>query len=96
MQPLLGAVEDVRIVETVYRPVVEDAGAPAPLKIPIKVMAPFHVMDMDEAWAFAGHDTQRWTMSTGQRVLLPSTFVARYQLALRFSEQRARFASAPA
>ena len=88
LQPLLGPVEDVRIVEVFYRPavVVEDGGAPEPLTVAIQVSAPFHVIDVDEAWAFAGHDTQRWTLFDGKRVVLPVAMAARFALKLRCPE----------
>ena len=46
-----------------------DTAEPEPLAAPIAVHAPFHIIDTDEAWAFAGHDTVRWTLATGQRVV---------------------------
>ena len=54
--------------------------------VPIPVSGPFHVIDVDEAWAFAGHDTQRWTLFNGDRVVLPVAMAARFALALRCPE----------
>ena len=94
LQPLLGPVEDVRIVEVFYRPtvVVEDDGEPKPLAVPIQVSAPYHLIDVDEAWAFAGHDCQRWTLFNGRRVVLPVALAGRFALAVRSTLHPTTFA----
>jgi hypothetical protein len=71
----------------------EDAGQPEPLDVPIAVHAPFHLIDVDEAWAFAGHDTQRWTLATGARVLLPVEMAHDLALSLRFKGHPTSFAA---
>ena len=73
LQPLLGPVEDVRILEVFSRPtvVIEDEPSPNRCAFRSTSHAPFHVLDVDEAWAFAGHDCQRWTLHNGKRVVLP-------------------------
>ena len=58
LEAVLGPVEDVRILETIRRPAAKpivDKGAPEPLAVPIRVHAPFHVIDVEEAWTFAAH-----------------------------------------
>ena len=89
LKPLLGPVEDVRIVEVFYRPtvVIEDEPEPGSVHIPIAVHAKYHVIDVDEAWAFAGHDCQRWTLHNGKRVVLPVALAGRFALALRSPDQ---------
>ena len=87
LEAVTGPVASVTIVRTVHREPIVDTGEPEPLHVPIQVSAPFHVIDVDEAWAFAGHDTQRWTLHNGKRVVLPVAMAGRFALALRCPDQ---------
>ena len=69
---------EVTIIRTLHRAPIVDEGPPKPLNVPIQVSGPFHVIDVDEAWALAGHDTQWWTLFDGKRVVLPVAMAAKY------------------
>ena len=78
LEPLLGPVEAVRIVETFYRPtdVVEDAGEPAPLVVPFaRAAAASHVLDVAEAWAVGAGAWSAGTC-TRARLLMPPSWAA--------------------
>ena len=82
--PLLGPVEAVQIVEVFYRPtvVVEDAGDPAPLTIPLVVLPPrAHVLHVDEAWAIGPDRLERWNLHSGHQILMPVELGRDVQLA---------------
>jgi hypothetical protein len=94
LEAVLGPVEHVTILETIRRPVpaevIVDTGEPEPLVVPIVVAAPYHVIHIDEAWAFAGTEAQRWTLPGGKAVLAPKP-LWRCQLALRSPGQPTTF-----
>ena len=96
LEAVTGPVATVTIVRTVHRAPIVDAGEPEPLDVPIQVSAPFHVLDVDEAWAFAGHDCQRWTLHNGKRVVLPVALAGRFALALRCTGHPTAFAGGAA
>jgi hypothetical protein len=84
LAPLLGPVEAVQIGETFYRPtvVVEDAGDPAPLTIPLVVLPPrVHVLHIDEAWAIGPDRLERWNLHSGHQILMPVELGRDVQLA---------------
>ena len=80
------------IVRTVHRAPIVDAGEPEPLRIQFRCSEPFHVLDVDEAWAFAGGDCQRWRLHNGKRVVLPVAMAGRFTLALRSTSHPTAFA----
>jgi hypothetical protein len=52
--------------------VVEDAGDPAPLTIPLVVLPPrVHVLHIDEAWAVGPDRLERWHLHSGHEILMP-------------------------
>jgi hypothetical protein len=98
LEALLGPVEHVTVLETWHRPaaIIEDYAEPEPIAVPIAVHAPYHVIDVDEAFVIGPHDCQRWTLATGQRVLVQVEMARRWQLALRPPERPATFWGATA
>ena len=97
LEDVTGPVATAVLVGMVQREqpmLLRDRAEPVPIAVPIAAHSPHHVVDIDEAWAFAGHDTVRWTLATGARVVLPVDLAARYQLALRPPDRPAVFAGA--
>ena len=64
LEAVTGPVASVTIVRTVHREPIVDTGEPEPLSMPIQVSGPFHVIDVDEAWTFAGHDASAGCCTT--------------------------------
>jgi hypothetical protein len=95
--PLLGPVEAVQIGETFYRPtvVVEDAGDPAPLTIPLVLLPPrVHVLHIDEAWAIGPDRLERWNLHSGHQILMPVELGRDVQLASNVGGAPTSFARA--
>ena len=88
-------VENVRLVEVIGRHAPEpvfDPNEPEPLVVPMIVTAPYHVLDVSEAWCFSGHKAERWTLPGGKDVLAPPA-VRRWALAWRPPDTPTSFAA---
>jgi hypothetical protein len=73
--------------------VVEDAGDPVLLAIPLKVLPPrAHVLHIDEAWAIGPERIERWNLHSGNEILMPVELGRDVQLAANLGGAPTSFA----